>query len=205
MVDIGSLLDNASGQSTNQMAEMLARDKQALINEEPVSSCAMSAPRRRSRVTSAQANEIASILFPGAISSLDAIIQYEKLILKLRATYKAQNLAKADHTAQQRYLTAWPGRIETQGPWDEINDPVSLAGAPSLPMPVAISNASSLEPFFQYLANDGDFDDTGDLMLQKEPNYDTQYVEFEKGILYEDGRMDLCKQLVPRRLCMQRI
>jgi Ran GTPase-activating protein (RanGAP) involved in mRNA processing and transport len=72
-----------------------------------------------------------------------------------------------------------------------------LKGAPSLPMPVEISDARSLTPFFNHLKHDGSYetasDATGQSQTAAEPYYNVPTLEFDKGVLYEDGRMDLCK------------
>ena len=72
----------------------------------------------------------------------------------------------------------------------------------AIPMPVKISSAESLAPFFDYLAQDGSFESRGDITVQLEPYYEEPYIEFEKGVLYRDQRMDLCKMYVVKpQLC----
>ena len=63
-------------------------------------------------------------------------------------------------------------------------------------MPIKISSEESLASFFEYLAQGGDFDGRGDWVVQLEPRYEELYIEFEKGVLYKDSRMDFCKMLV---------
>ena len=90
----------------------------------------------------------------------------------------------------------WIKRISEQGPWNPTTDPLSLAGAPSLPMPVEQSDKESLTRFFSHLRHDGtndQIDSNGHPGV--EPYYNTSLLEFEKGVLYADGRVDLCKML----------
>ncbi|KXT04178.1 hypothetical protein AC578_57 [Pseudocercospora eumusae] len=84
-------------------------------------------------------------------------------------------------------------RISAQGPWDESSDPLSLRGAPSLPMPVEVSDKDSLAPFFEHLRKDGTHEAAGDGAAGLEPYYETNLFEFKKVVLYADGRVDLCK------------
>ncbi|RHZ46501.1 uncharacterized protein CDV56_104329 [Aspergillus thermomutatus] len=91
----------------------------------------------------------------------------------------------------------WSDRILAQGPWDQKVTPDMLKGAPSLPMPVEISDAKSLAPFFNHLKHGGSYEIASDAAVQSqqasEPYYNVPTLEFDKGVLYEDGRMDLCK------------
>ena len=87
----------------------------------------------------------------------------------------------------------WSQKIANQGPWDEVNDPLPLEGPTSLPMPVEISDEESLKPFFKYLESNTAFEHDGD---KREPFYETDMLEFNKGVVYVDGRMDLCKMWV---------
>jgi Ran GTPase-activating protein (RanGAP) involved in mRNA processing and transport len=147
--------------------------------------------------------EVAALVYPDfPPNSLAPIIQYEKDIVKLRALAKEDRAAK---TSAQHELLSWRKRIvNQQGPWNEVEDPFSLKGAPSLPMPVQISDPESLAPFFAHLRNAGnhrpsDKDNHGE--PGAEPYYDIELLEFEKGVLYSDGRMDLCKMATgPRNI-----
>ena len=83
-----------------------------------------------------------------------------------------------------------------------MNDPLSLEGAPSLPMPVEQSDKESLAPFFAHLRNGGTHEHNGEASAASnkattgtEPYYDTELIEFNKGVLYADGRIDLCKMV----------
>ena len=98
----------------------------------------------------------------------------------------------------------WIKRISKQGPWNSATDSLSLAGAPSLPMPVEQSDKDSLAPFFAHLRNGGTHErDQNDVVGESgiEPYYNTELIEFEKGVLYADGRIDLCKMVTgPRNI-----
>lgn len=98
----------------------------------------------------------------------------------------------------------WIKRISKQGPWDEQNDPLFYFGAPSLPMPVEQSDKESLSPFFAHLRNGGTYElnpGVDGAVTGVEPYYNTELIEFEKGVLYSDGRVDLCKMVTgPRNI-----
>lgn len=60
-------------------------------------------------------------------------------------------------------------------------------------MPVEISDEKSLAPFFEHLSR-GSTHDTFNGSKGKEGYYQIDTAEFEKGVLYEDGRMNLYKK-----------
>lgn len=101
----------------------------------------------------------------------------------------------------------WIRAISNQVPWDEVDDPLSLNGAAALPMPVFQSDKASLAPFFAHLSLDGTHG-SGSTSVSNikgtagvEPFYNTELIEFEKGVLYADGRIDLCKMVTgPRNI-----
>ncbi|EAW21039.1 uncharacterized protein NFIA_062000 [Aspergillus fischeri NRRL 181] len=105
--------------------------------------------------------------------------------------------AKDENASPPDVRPRWSDRILAQGPWDQTVTPDMLKGASSLPMPVEISDADSLTPFFNHLKHDGSYESashaTGQSQSAAEPYYNVPTLEFDKGVLYEDGRMDLCK------------
>jgi len=156
----------------------------------------LKAPRRRHAdpTSAALAFQIASLLYPApSDAELSRVIRYETDIVLLRKQINANLRMKEIMKASHREVPTWRDRILEQGPRDETNDPVSQAGAPSLPMPVEISDHKSLAPFFEHLSMGGTHD-TMKASKGKEAYYQTDTADLEKGILYEDGRMDLCKE-----------
>ena len=163
----------------------------------------LKAPRRKSN-RDALACEVAALLYPAPPDSLAPIIKYEKDIVMLRSMVLDQRRSAIAKAAERNARKNWISRISKQGPWDELNDPLSLNGAPSLPMPVEQSGKESLAPFFAHLANDGTHElasSTAGGETGIEPYYNTELIEFEKGVLYADGRIDLCKKVTgPRNI-----
>ncbi|KAK4992427.1 hypothetical protein LTR50_001186 [Elasticomyces elasticus] len=163
----------------------------------------MCAPRRRPQgsTRSTLAHAVAFQLYPGPEKSLYPIIQYEKDIVELRRLVVKQRQADQYRTAERCAQKNWTKRIVEMGPWNEVKDPVSLQGASSLPMPVKISDKESLAPFFAHLRNGGDDKAAACGKEGKEPHYGVHLFEFEKGVLYDDHRLDLCKMVVgPRNI-----
>ncbi|KAM0324784.1 hypothetical protein ACHAQA_007748 [Verticillium albo-atrum] len=173
-------------------------------------------PRRKSSRT-AQAAAIANLLFPCHADSLSPIIRYDADRVKLHAWAVLQRryltlVATVKNGRTRHGLTggaapgvhapAWASRILAQGPWDKESRPVSLDGPPALPMPVQVAGADELAPFFAHLEQGGthelDASATGHALDDGngEPYYHVQGAEFQRGVVYEDGRMDLCKQVV---------
>ncbi|MCJ1286575.1 hypothetical protein MMC26_005921 [Xylographa opegraphella] len=81
----------------------------------------------------------------------------------------------------------WSQRILKQGPWDEVNDPLPLTGAPAIPAPLHFGSTKSLAPLLSHLAIHGRED------LNTQPYYGTKMPKFEAGTVYEDGRLNVCK------------
>ncbi|KAF7555956.1 hypothetical protein G7046_g6439 [Stylonectria norvegica] len=173
-------------------------------------------PRRKSqRHTLAVA--IASLLYPVHEGSLTAIIRYEGDRVRLRgwaalqrkhamlqATVRNGHAGHGLSTGVAPGVRApiWASRITSQGPWDPAKMPISLQGTKAIPMPVHVADAEDLAPFLAHLQNGGthelkDGEQGSELDGGKgEPYYGVKGAEFRKGVVYEDGRMDLCKMVV---------
>ncbi|KAH7322795.1 hypothetical protein B0I35DRAFT_350252 [Stachybotrys elegans] len=160
---------------------------------------------------------IAPLMYPVHEGSLTAIIRYEADRVRLRSWAALQRRYDMLETTRRNGRTAhgltggagpgvrapvWSNRITSQGPWDPAKHPVSLDGVPAIPMPVRVSQGADLEPFLTHLRQGGTHelagdDDGWDLDAGKgEPYYGVKGAEFRKGVVYEDGRMDLCKMVV---------
>ncbi|KAG8531892.1 uncharacterized protein KY384_003528 [Bacidia gigantensis] len=170
--------------------------------------CTLFPRRGHANIQSQQcASEIAALLYPAPTdSSLPQLIKYvshvavngtdklaERDIVTLRRA-----IIEAHHAAQLNDDThgdTWKSRISAQGPWNETEDPLPLTGVSSLPMPVEISDEESLRPFFQHLSEgEKSWDDAPS--KGKEEYYHVDVGIWDKGMLYVDGRMDLCKQVL---------
>lgn len=104
----------------------------------------------------------------------------------------------------------WTSRIEAQGPWNPEKDPLPLTGASSLPMPVRIASREDIEPFFSHLKANGTHEQKTPSNIKETENspsssgsprieseeHSVPMLEFKKGVLYSDQRMDLCKMVV---------
>ncbi|KAK6531713.1 hypothetical protein TWF694_002889 [Orbilia ellipsospora] len=109
----------------------------------------------------------------------------------------------------------WIQKIKSYGQWDQRITADTVIQPPSLPMPVEIAPYSELEPFFTHLMKDmsaedfkANFDESGQIREDAErlsqqnfepgyePNYKTEFLEFKRGVVYSDKRMDLCKMVV---------
>ncbi|KAL6703490.1 hypothetical protein ACN47E_009588 [Coniothyrium glycines] len=162
------------------------------------------APRRRSadRTDVILATRIAHIMFPAAEkNSLAAIIQYEKQLSRLRKAVTIQRKRAIENGTKRNTEMNWELRIMKQGAWNPDLDPVSFDGAPSLPMPVEIASPKSLAPFFQHLSEGGGAQSRSSSHIKEalsiqEPWYGTHALEFERGVVYSDNRMDLCKMVL---------
>ncbi|KAM0704718.1 hypothetical protein Q7P35_007504 [Cladosporium inversicolor] len=181
------------------IAEYLDSD---LDTEESIDEAILTAPRRGT-ARDALACETAARVYPDyPPDSLAPIIQYEKDTVKLRSLVQQQRRDNIAKVTEDNEKHNWIKRILKQnGPWNPTEDPLSYKGAPSTPMPVEVSDPESLAPFFAHLRNNGTHhvsnptgsDPKGE--SGAEPCYNVDYIEFEKGVLYSEGRIDLCKMV----------
>ncbi|KAF3938943.1 hypothetical protein ABW19_dt0201771 [Dactylella cylindrospora] len=118
-----------------------------------------------------------------------------------------------EREAQER--AKWIQKIKAYGQWDQQITPETVLQPSSLPMPVEIAPYSDLEPFFTHLMKDmsagefqASFDEEKKIREEAqarpdkdfepgyEPYYKTEFLEFKRGVVYSDRRMDLCKMVV---------
>ncbi|TDZ34969.1 NLR family CARD domain-containing protein 3 [Colletotrichum spinosum] len=174
-------------------------------------------PRRKS-TRSSLASALASLLYPSTRDkALSCLIRYDAARVRLRAWVALQRkydifAATKRNGHSFRGLTGgaapgvrapvWASRILAQGPWSHSKYAVSTAGTRAIPMPVSVADASDLAPFFDHLQHGGthELDDASTGVRldggKGEPYYGVKAAEFPKGVVYEDGRMDLCKMVV---------
>ena len=198
---ISILRSNLQIAHSNRTDDLDTDDEQPSINEE-----ILKAPRRKSARASLAA-AIAARLYPSSDpDSLAPIIKYEKDIVLLRNLILEQRRTAITRATEHNARHNWIKRIARQGPWNEADDPLPVDGAPSLPMPVEVSDKASLAPFFAHLRNNGTHQpsssaNSDDFTTGIEPFYDVDLIEFQKGVLYADGRIDLCKMVTgPRNI-----
>jgi hypothetical protein len=174
-------------------------------------------PRRRSR-QQPLALALSRLLYPIHEGSLAAVIRYEADRVRLRGMAALQRrydlLRKTRDNGRTAYgmtggaapgvsAPVWASRIVAQGPWDPIKKPISHDGVAAVPMPVKVADGEDLAPFLDHLARGGTHEvvegESDGVELDNgrgEPYYGVRAAEFRKGVVYEDGRMDLCKMVV---------
>ena len=204
-----SFTSNPQNDTAAYWAELI-RDQSSIVasysnpEDAVVDEAIINAPRRRAAdpKAAALAIETAQLLYPTLANSLKAIIQYEKDVVNLRHLAVEQRKRNIVEATRKHEEFNWGKRIVKQGPWDPATDTWSLGGAPSLPMPVSVAEPKTLAPFFEHLALDGTESKTSTALATEkareieEPYYKVPSLEFEKGVLYSDHRMDLCKMVV---------
>lgn len=160
---------------------------------------------------------VSSLLHPVHDGSLTSIIRYDADRVRLRAWASLQRRYDLLQATKRNgkmapgmtggveagvQAPAWASRITGQGPWDAVKKPISLDGPRAVPMPVQIAQEEELAPFFEHLSKSGDHEIdgvNGAVELHDgngEPYYSVRGAEFRRGVVYEDGRMDLCKMVV---------
>ncbi|KAH6663745.1 hypothetical protein B0J14DRAFT_608984 [Halenospora varia] len=170
-------------------------------------------PRRRNKSQRPLAMQLAIAAYP-EMAELAALIRYEQVVLPAKSIVRQEEKARtAAQLAPKRNSGGKLLRI--QGPWaGQDVDPLDLNGPKAIPMPVEIGSTKDFEPIFSFLADDRPFWNNNDDPTL-EPNFrDLKHqqnkqgkrglelvwhnpiVEFPRGIVYEDGRLDLCKKVV---------
>lgn len=143
-------------------------------------------------------------MFPD-YSDEKALIHYEGQRKLAVATYRAVVAAKAAEE-QMRLERNRPDK-QTKA-WDPTQDPVDLPKA--APMPVEIGERNDFKDCFAFLKDDKggrveallNMPDPSTILpslgitLGEEPIYKSRLLEFKRGVVYEDGRLDLCKMVV---------
>jgi Ran GTPase-activating protein (RanGAP) involved in mRNA processing and transport len=147
-----------------------------------VTDCGFHAPRNKSAIHKKTkiTNRIVEFLYNIDFSdNLGLKIQYKarysRLIAALSKTYK-NNLELAKKKPGKKYTRDYC-TLKNRPPGLHITEPT--------PMPVTVAPLEDLLPFFSFLESGepARFDNEGKM-------------EFKRGVIYTDGRIDMCKQVV---------
>jgi hypothetical protein len=153
-------------------------------------------PRRQNKSQRPLAIQLSTTVWPG-LTEIAALIKYERLTVYSKQVVRQR---QADSLRAAQVKDNKGGKLlKIQGPWaGQGLDPVDLKGPAAIPMPVSIGSFESFEPIFSFLAENKSITEAGEShgthgieLLWKNP-----LLEFERGIVYEDGRVDLCKKVV---------
>lgn len=183
------LLDLMTDQTMDEVAQkfydQIKTDLKAQEECKPVSDCAYNTPRMYGSFDKKFniGHKLANLLFPEENTDekkkVWSYIKYQRVLSGLSNTFKEQlekdetlksQYREVRKTCQRKYFCELKNR-----PLDKmITDPV--------PMPVDVSPIEQLQPFFDHLLNNTEVT--------------VPELEFGRGVQYNDGRMDLCKQVV---------
>lgn len=170
----------------DDLIEALQQDERRLTEGEPVSNMAFHAPHINSGTDkkSGLGRTLARRLFPATDEErVGSYIAYRRLLSKLRGAYRSQ-IAKNNKTNKIRnnpfqQVRAWGNRELFE---QLLSSPLSESILNPEPMPVEIAPYDELEPFFTH--------------MRKGEVANGPYQEFSRGAYYNDGRIDMCKQVV---------
>jgi Ran GTPase-activating protein (RanGAP) involved in mRNA processing and transport len=180
-------------------SKQLIADTIAMDSGENVSDAGMFAPRcgGLNKVKKILTKRIAYAVFPPHHdtdeSRLKSLITYQHVISKLRNKYVAQlSNDETFYTPKENFKKARYN--EHHGLWCTLKEKRDVSTHVTEPtaMPVEIAPYEELEPFIGYLASDCKEPTIfGGTRIDSEMCY-----QFKRGAVYDDGRMDLCKQVV---------
>jgi Ran GTPase-activating protein (RanGAP) involved in mRNA processing and transport len=172
----------------DKMIDQLNKDHENSKKNLSVSDCALYAPRLDSSLDKKYmiAKRIAFKLFPTNELNKDPVvmrrwtyIRYQQLLSLLTKIFKEQ--IEKEETLKNRYKDV--RKTHQRKYFCELKkQPLSNLITHPIPMPVNISSLEELQPFFDHLKNN-------DAIMGNK-------LQFDRGIHYDDGRMDLCKQVV---------
>lgn len=183
-------VENAGLQALAQeFAQQLLKDKELLDLNQEVSECAKYAPGRKSVYDKKYniAHIISRIIYPpkseDKVDTTHTNIRYSKLLSSLRAKYNAQELAIKNAEIEKKNYKKNLFMSQKREFCTMKNKPMSTSITDPTPMPVLIAEKEDLTDFFNHLASN-------------KPVISDDKVQFVRGVHYNDGRIDLCKQVV---------
>lgn len=177
----------------DHLSTLKSLKQQDLTNEDGINAL----PRRRNKSQRPLAMQLAQLMWP-ELPEIAAIIRYEDLVLPAKTIVRYRKMERD----RQIHIPAsnLGGRmLRIQGPWaGQELDPADLKGPVATPMPVKIGSEQDFAPIFGFLAQDKSIhqDDVDVGIPGFELLWGNPTLEFDRGIVYEDGRLDLCKMVV---------
>lgn len=164
-----------------------------------VTECAFFAPRKSD--TNEQKKKfvykIAFLVFPPKLNDQESRtkshISYQKTLSLLSTKFKDQEFQKIAQKTKFKMARL----AEHRELWESLKTrPLSELITNPTAMPVEVSREEELDPFFNFLEKNENVDHNKHLEYDTEWLNDEECFKFNKGAVYTDGRMDLCKQVV---------
>ncbi|KAF8929323.1 hypothetical protein EDD21DRAFT_361587 [Dissophora ornata] len=155
----------------------------------------MALPRRRKKSQRPLVIQLAKILYPD-LPEIAAVIRYDRLTSSAKTIVLARRKERAVAQSQPKSQSKL---LDIQGPWaGQDVDPLDLKGPVAIPMPVTIGKTTDFEPIFSFLSEDKAITQAANTQGTHglELTWKNPTLEFKRGIVYEDGRLDLCKKVV---------
>lgn len=172
------ILETKTNMLLNKLYHQLVIDNQAFELNKTVSDCAKHTPSLRGKLDKRNkfAHKLCAMIFPHEEEDkIHAYIRYGRLLKNLRTKYTKQVIDKEKKRLEDKKAQIFIDSCLLEKP---ISDTVINPAA----MPVKVASWKQLQPFFEY--------------MQKGVAADKSICEFTRGVHYDDGRIDLCKQVV---------
>lgn len=174
-----------------EIAKQLKQEEKLLEEGRPISNYALELPTLGGAEDKKThlAHKLARFLFPTEDKDrVHSYIAYGKLLSKLRAAYRQQvALQQVENASKEKYKDKFrEARKFGQRQIFEslLDEPISDLILDPIPMPVQVAPLDDLKPFFSH--------------LKQGKAAEKECVEFVRGAYYNDGRIDMCKQVVGR-------
>ena len=183
------MVKTETNKNISEIAKQLKQEEKLLEEGRTISNYALELPTLNGAEDKKThlAHKLARFLFPTEDKDrVHSYIAYGKLLSKLRAAYRQQvALQQVKNVNQEKYRNKFrEARKFGQRQIFEslLNEPICDLILNPEPMPVKIASKDELTPFFSHLKQGK--------VAEKE------CVEFARGAYYNDGRVDMCKQVV---------
>lgn len=191
------LLSKMVEYTVQEYVSLIRQEEEKLKKNEPVSDIGLRVPRMNGSLDKKTniSHDIAFQLFPlkgekeESVEKVHTYIQFGQLISSLTKQYKKQlaeikrieeEKLKIQDKIQDKYRQA--RYYGNKAIFEELLDaPLSEAVLYPTPMPVDVAPLDELSPFFEHMKKN--------VPAQKECE------EFKRGAYYDDGRIDMCKQV----------
>ncbi|MDJ0516543.1 MAG: hypothetical protein QNJ74_09905 [Trichodesmium sp. MO_231.B1] len=179
------MIDNTRDLNIQTIINQIHEDEKRLSEGEKVSDIALKIPQIDSGEDkrSGLGHKLARQLFPAKDEDrIGSYIAYGRLLARLRRAYKSQ-IAEANAKNSQVDPYRQARMFGSRHIFEQLlSAPLSDSILNPQPMPVEVPPYQELEPFFTH--------------MKKGKPADRPCQEFTRGAYYNDGRIDMCKQVV---------
>lgn len=177
---------------TDKFSRKLMKDRDNMKNNKKISECVIFAPRSGGSLNKRLklAQNISMKIFPPKTYNKEgekwSITQYSHLISELNKNFHQGERKQYDEEIELR-------KLKMSGRFCLLkNRPLSKQIMQPTAMPVTVAPINEIEPFLNFLSSNGEIIPN----FEENKFSNNNCMKFKRGAVYDDGRMDMCKQVV---------